>query len=298
MLTGGFILHMILKSNLSVAVVDMTQNSIQTNGTAIPLNKFNWTISERNYLVGIMAWGYSLAEIPMALVTNKIGPKRAFGSSTFLACICTILFPWACSIHYYCILFIRFLLGLSLGGAIASWAPFGNKWFSLSGQCIFASILSTTALGVSISMSISGYIISLWGWEYVFYITGAIGFIWVFLWFFLVYNTPEEHPRIKQKEKMKILQEIQIRKEINWNKPKNIPWIKLFTCTKLWAVWITQISVEFTFFTFLSQMPAYLNDILHFDINSNGILSCLPFLGTHSLIYFIHYKLAHFTGFR
>lgn len=46
-----------------------------------------------------------------------------------------------------------------------------------------------------------GLIISTLSWEYVFYITGLLGFVWSVLWFILVFDSPASHPRITPEER-------------------------------------------------------------------------------------------------
>jgi MFS family permease len=43
-------------------------------------------------------------------------------------------------------------------------------------------------------------LIAWWGWESVFYATGIIGTVWFIAWWFLVFDSPREHPRITVKE--------------------------------------------------------------------------------------------------
>ena len=49
--------------------------------------------------------------------------------------------------------------------------------------------------------TIAGYVADYLGWEAVFYVTGASTLVWVVLWFYLVYDTPAEHPRIAKEER-------------------------------------------------------------------------------------------------
>lgn len=43
------------------------------------------------------------------------------------------------------------------------------------------------------------------GWEGVFYATGIIGLFWYGLWTYLIYDSPESHPTISEKERKYIL---------------------------------------------------------------------------------------------
>ena len=50
-------------------------------------------------------------------------------------------------------------------------------------------------------MPVCGYLIANFGWPSVFYVTGIVGILWSISWFWLVYDSPAEHPRISIAEK-------------------------------------------------------------------------------------------------
>jgi MFS family permease len=49
-----------------------------------------------------------------------------------------------------------------------------------------------------------GYLIAMFGWESVYYVTAALGFLWYVAWMLLVYDTPAEHPTISERERIYI----------------------------------------------------------------------------------------------
>lgn len=58
-------------------------------------------------------------------------------------------------------------------------------------------------IGTVISLPISGWLCTLHyggGWPLCFYLFGGLGVVWFVLWMFLVYDTPQKHPRICPKE--------------------------------------------------------------------------------------------------
>jgi len=57
--------------------------------------------------------------------------------------------------------------------------------------------------GTIIGLPLCGYLISyesLGGWPSVFYTMGSVGVVWFVFWTFLVYDKPQDHPRIKLNE--------------------------------------------------------------------------------------------------
>lgn len=57
-----------------------------------------------------------------------------------------------------------------------------------------------------------------------------------------------------------------------------IPWLKMLTCVPLWAILITQCGQSWAFYTQLTELPTYMSQILHFDIQANALLSAIPYL--------------------
>lgn len=62
------------------------------------------------------------------------------------------------------------------------------------------SCLIGMSLGTVIALPFSGILAQELGWESVFYVQGGLGGIWCVLWIFLVYDSPQDHPRIHPDE--------------------------------------------------------------------------------------------------
>jgi len=60
--------------------------------------------------------------------------------------------------------------------------------------------LKGSSIGVAITFPFCGFILEMWGWPYVFYITGLIGMVWFLAWWLFVYDTPAQHPYISEVE--------------------------------------------------------------------------------------------------
>lgn len=66
----------------------------------------------------------------------------------------------------------------------------------------------------------------------------------------------------------------------------SIPWCKFLTCVPLWAILIAQCGQSWLFYTQLTELPTYMNNILHFDIVSVSVfIYCLTiFLDLFTII--------------
>lgn len=58
-----------------------------------------------------------------------------------------------------------------------------------------------SSFGLSVGSLVFGYIGEYTHWKYIFHITSLCGVIWSVLWYNLVYDSPQQHPRISLKEK-------------------------------------------------------------------------------------------------
>lgn len=60
--------------------------------------------------------------------------------------------------------------------------------------------ISGTSFGVAVGYPVFGYVADTIGWQYIFHLTSLCGVLWYLAWQYLVYDTPEDHPRISQQE--------------------------------------------------------------------------------------------------
>lgn len=60
-----------------------------------------------------------------------------------------------------------------------------------------------------------------------------------------------------------------------------VPWKKIFLSLPCWAIGITTFGRIWVHYTFILGGPFYMKSILKFDIQKNGLLSGLPFLGSY-----------------
>lgn len=83
----------------------------------------------------------------------------------------------------------------SIQPLVAKWAPTGER------SSISTFIFSGAQIGTVLGITFSGLIADFLGWEAVFYIQGSLAAVVVGMWLYVVYDSPELHPRISAKEK-------------------------------------------------------------------------------------------------
>lgn len=75
------------------------------------------------------------------------------------------------------------------------------NWTSLQKKTNFILLLFLGLFfGASFSYFLNGFIEYLLGWKYIFYVTGVITTLWSGLWYFIVFDSPKDHPSISESE--------------------------------------------------------------------------------------------------
>lgn len=81
---------------------------------------------------------------------------------------------------------------------------------------------------------------------------------------------------MKDSEKEYLLLELgRLKKEV-----KNFatPWRYILTSAPVWALMVGQIGHDWQHLMMMVDLPKYMNDILHYPILTNGLLSSMPYM--------------------
>ncbi|KAM6997678.1 sialin [Tautogolabrus adspersus] len=290
----GFFVVYSLRVNLSVAMVDMlnTTHQSSTNHSfsvcpphASPTRPkhnhtarvYDWDSETQGWILGSFFYGYILTQIPGGYLAGRFGPKWLMGLGILGTAVFTLLTPVAADLGAGYLIALRVLEGVGEGVTFpamytmwAAWAPPLERSRLLTISYIGAQ------LGTVVSLPLSGEICFYLDWTYVFYVFGAVGVVWFVLWALLVFDSPNTHPRISEREKNYIT--TSLKSELSPSQGV-IPWKAIVTSRPLWAIVVAHFSYNWTFYTLLTLLPTYMNDILGFSIQQNGILSALPYMG-------------------
>lgn len=260
----------------STTVFYHQRNFVETHERA--QTKYPWNEYEVNLILGSFFWGYICTEIPGGRLAEVIGTKRVFGYSMLISSFITLLTPLSATFGCAIIAALRVILGFMLGATWPAIQPMTARWIPPTERSKFVSNMMASSLGAAITMPICGFLIDSLGWESVFYVTGVIGIIWSAAWFWLVFDSPSQHPRISVEEQRYIEDSIGTTAT---NKHLPVPWRSIVTSRPVWAIVITHACSVFGYFTVVHQLPTYMKYILHFNIKENGLLSSLPYLGKY-----------------
>lgn len=301
----GFAIVYAMRVNLSVAIVVMVnQTAIPhanvavedycpgpiENSTISKNGKFIWDEATQGIVLGSFFYGYVVTQIPGGRLAETVGGKLVYGIGVLVTAIFTLLTPFAANWNLPALVIVRILEGMGEGVTYPAMHAMLAHWIPPLERSMFAAVVyAGSNIGTVISLPLAGWLCSLefmGGWPLAFYIFGILGIIWFIFWMYLVYDTPNAHPRICYKELNYIARAVNMDEHRNddttgldyHSDVDDIPWKSILTSVPLWAILITQCGQSWAFYTQLTELPTYMNNILHFGIESNAILTALPYL--------------------
>ncbi|XP_073340551.1 sialin [Pagrus major] len=296
----GFSVVYALRVNLSVAMVVMvnttdpepaknstvfhacplppgTENSSDTFSQPAGVPQYPWDSETQGWLLGAFFFGYLCTQIPGGYLSGHYGGSIFLGLGVLGTAALTLLTPVAAQMGSYWLFTLRALEGFGEGVTFPAMMAMWARWAPpMERSRLMALSGSGSNFGAFLALPLTGYICQTLGWPAVFYICGGAGCIWSIFWFALVSDDPRTHRRISEEERDYIINSIGPQGTGHgWS----VPLASMMLSGPLWAVIIAQMCSNWSYYTLLTSLPTYMDLILHFDLQSNGFLSALPYLG-------------------
>ncbi|KAK5883235.1 hypothetical protein CesoFtcFv8_019589 [Champsocephalus esox] len=296
----GFSMVYGLRVNLSVAMIAMVNttepkpapNSSVVSACPLPpggdnssdsfhqpagIPQYPWDSETQGWLLGAFFFGYLCTQIPGGYLSDHYGGSIFLGVGVLITAFLTLLTPLAAQMGSHWLFALRVLEGIGEGVTFpammsmwARWAPplERSRLITLSG--------SGGNFGAFIVLPVTGLISQSLGWPAIFYLCGVAGCLWAVVWFIFVSDDPRTDRRISKEERDYIIKSIESQGTGHgWS----IPLLSMSMSVPLWAIIITQMCANWSYYTLLTSLPSYMDNVMHFDIKSNGFLSALPYLG-------------------
>jgi ACS family hexuronate transporter-like MFS transporter len=167
----------------------------------------------------------------------------------------------------------RAMLGLAEGGGfpaavktIAEWFPkeqraYATGWFNAGSNA-----------GAIACPLLVPWLAQHWGWQGAFLATGAVGYVWVVLWWWL-YQAPDRHPRVSAAELA------YIRKDPPEPETK-IPWLELLAHRQTWAFMVGMAASSPIWWFYIYWIPDFLNKKFGLNLTQSSVPLMLIFFGS------------------
>lgn len=208
---------------------------------------------------------YGLMYIGGGLLLDRLGTKCGL-------IIIMAFWSLACASHGFAggilaLAAARLALGIGEGGAFPAATRAITEWFEPKDRATAMGIING---GTAIGGIIAGPLIAMvlthidWGalapWRWVFFLTGAMGFVWVLFWS-AIYRTPKALPQAPVEEAV----------------PASIRLGDILRHREVWAVVVAKFLSDGAWYFYLFWLPKYLLETFQVDIKAASSVGWIPF---------------------
>ena len=237
-------------------------------------DEFGWTDTQKGFVLSSFFIGYMLAMVIAGWLSDRYGAKRVLGFAVIWWSFFTFVTPFAAYASFGILIAARIAMGLGEAatvpgsyGMFARWVPENERARSVS------FFISGIPLGTLFGLIVTGWIVTEFDWPMAFYSFGVVGLLWVPLWYFLVYDDPQQHPHISDSE---LEQTAQI---ASMEEQKHIfPWRSFVRLPAFWALLINHFCSNMVLYISLAWLPSYFRDAQGLSITGAGLYSAAPWL--------------------
>ncbi len=229
--------------------------------------EFMW--SEKDYGSLIMAFSaaYAIGLLVFGRIIDKIGTKLGYIVSVVVWSIAAMLNGLASTTFAFGL--SRALLGLGEAGNFPAAIKTVAEWFPKKERALATGLFNSGAnIGAVIAPVLVPWLLSAYGWQEAFYITGAIGFVWLIFWLKL-YEIPSRHKRVS-KEEFKYIHSDHDQSDEEEVKGK-ISWGRLFSLRQTWTFIIGKLLTDPVWWFFLYWLPSYFSSAFKLDLTKPSL---------------------------
>jgi ACS family hexuronate transporter-like MFS transporter len=210
-----------------------------------------WSEVQYGYIVTAFSAAYAIGLLVVGRLLDVIGTKIGFG-------LALVFWSFAAMGHAlartpFGFGMARFGLGLGEAGNFPAAIKTVAEWFPKRERALATGIFNSGSnVGAIVAPAVVPWIAVSFGWRWAFIATGAIGFAWLLLWWFL-YDQPESHRRVTASELSYIRSDPQ-------DPPTKISWSRLARVRQTWAFAIGKFLTDPIWWFYLYWIPKFLNE--------------------------------------
>jgi MFS transporter, ACS family, hexuronate transporter len=158
----------------------------------------------------------------------------------------------------------RFALGLGESGNFPAAIKTVAEWFPRRERALATGIFNAGSnVGVIVAPLVVPWMTLNWSWRVAFAVTGLIGLVWTLFWWPL-YRTPAEHPRLGPGERQHI--------ESDATEPATrVSWSELVRYRQAWAFAVGKFLTDSVWWFYLFWFPLFMADTFGVDLRNIGL---------------------------
>jgi ACS family hexuronate transporter-like MFS transporter len=228
--------------------------------------EFNWTETDFSHIVMAFTAAYALGLLSFGWFIDKIGTRIGYAVTIIIWSTAGMLHALARSAFGFGL--ARVGLGLGEAGNFPAAMKTVAEWFPRKERGLATGIFNAGAsIGVLSALLIVPLILNFGSWQEVFWITGALGFIWLLLWW-RYYEIPSRQKRLSAAEYALILAG---QDQEQPGAAAKLNWRRLFLFPQTWAMIAGKGLIDPIYWFFLFWLPSYFSTSFSLDLKKPSI---------------------------
>ncbi len=249
--------------NISIAIIPMAA-------------EYGWDEGVQGIILSCFYFGYMVTQLLGGYLADRFGGKLVLAVGVIWWSAFTILTPPAAAMGITMLIVTRVLMGMGEGVTFPSIYALYSKWVPTaerSRSMAFAN--SGIPIGQVAALVVAPYIAIAFGWEWIFYIFGAVGLVWYVFWQRTVAHAPQHHPHLSSREAEEISAGLPATSQPG-GKPTAL--LDFARSRPVWAIVVAHFCNNWSLYVLLSWLPTFVNKGLGVDFANSGLVSMLPHL--------------------
>ncbi|MFP1132382.1 MFS transporter [Asticcacaulis sp. W401b] len=223
--------------------------------------EFGWSELDYADLVFWFQFAYALSYLAFGKIVDRFGARIGF-SLAFVIWQAAHIGHAAMSSLKDAII-ARVFLGIGEGGAFPGGVKAVSEWFPKSERAFAVGLFNAgTNIGAIVTPLVIPAITLTFGWQAAFIFTGAIGLLWLPVWW-LVYRRPREHKKVNALELSHIEQDPVVVVE-------KVSWLKVIRARETWGYALGKFLIDPIWWMFLFWLPDFLHKRYGLDLKTFG----------------------------
>ncbi len=266
---------MVLLSFVAVFVCYIDRVSISV--AMIPMaQQYGWSESTQGLIFSFFFFGYMVTQFLGGYLADRFGGKVILAIGVVWWSIFTILTPPAAALGIAALLTARVLMGMGEGVTFPSIYALYGKWVPTRERARSVALTNSgIPVGQVFALLVAPLIAIKWGWEWIFYIFGAAGGLWIVCWYFMAAKDPDSHPRVSAVEAKEIADGLPAVNNVDAKETSNLDFFK---SKAVWAIIVAHFCNNWSLYVLLSWLPSFVTKGLGVDFANAGWVSMIPHL--------------------
>ncbi|MGO9643000.1 MAG: MFS transporter [Candidatus Acidiferrales bacterium] len=224
------------------------------------------------YAISAFTLSYALFELPSGWLGDRFGPRKVLTRVVLCWMVFTALTGASWSLAS--LVFFRFMIGAGEAGAFPNIARATREWFPFRERGLAQGYVWMLArFGGAIAFPFLLALTHVFGWRWTFVVTGAIGVVWVSMFWARFRDTPAQDPKVNEAERALIAEG-----QRETKKPAPLSWRNLLLSPTIWFLLLMYFCSNAGWAFFSSWITPYLEGDLHLRGMKLAFASALPWV--------------------